>query len=129
MTSCVLSFRLWFDLVGILLVVWQRSFIAAVWFGGAFVFLLLFPLSVPLSAMLCGLFPWFPISASSSLVSVSALLFACAVVVVISLSWNGLLWVSEEEASFGSCVSPLFLVVGGGSLLDRIVVAIVLVLA
>ena len=35
---------------------------------------------------------------------------------------------SDEEASPGSCVSPLFLVKGGESPLDRIVVAIVLML-
>ena len=56
-------------------------------------------------------------------------LFVCAVVVVISLTWDGLLRVSAEEASFGSCVSPLFLALGGESLPDRIVDAIVLVFA
>ena len=33
---------------------------------------------------------------------------------------------SDEKASFGTCVSPLFLAMGGESLPDRIVVAIVL---
>ena len=75
-TSCVLLFRLWLDLVGILPVVWLKSSLAAVWLGGAFAFLLLFPWLLPLSVKLCGLFPWFPGSTAFSLVSVSALLFA-----------------------------------------------------
>ena len=90
MTSCVFSFRLWLDLVGVLLFVWLRSSSAAVWFGGASSFPLLLPWLFPFSAVLHGVLLRFFGSTVSSRVSVLALLFASAVVVANSLSGGDL---------------------------------------